>query len=556
MINFIKKHLLIILILLIAITVRFYKIGSFPALNADEAAIGYNVYSIIQTGRDEHGNLWPLHFESFGDYKPGVYFYLTTPFIYIFGLNELAVRFPGVFLGVASVYVIYILLNELFTKQQKVSIFGCRLSIGEVGALILAISPWHIHFSRGAWEVNVATFFITLGFYFFIKSLKKPTFFNIAIFILSFVISLYTYHSARMIVPILGVGSFLIYRKKIVKNIKPFFICSLFGLILLIPLIKEMTSPVGLSRASGVSIFSDPGVIARIDEQRNKFENSRGFWARFFHNKPVNYSIEFFENWSQHYSPNFLFLVGDEIQRNKVPGMGQLYILDAVWLTVGFWWLARKLKRKNNKFILMWLVVAPMAAALTFQSPHALRAQNMIIPLTIISSIGLFTVLSWLKNQKKYLVLTGITVLIILIFWQFARYQYSYWFNMAKIYPYSSQYGIKELVNYVAVNRDEYENILVTNRYDQPYILFLFYLKYPPQEFQVNHELTPRDKYGFSTVVSFDKYIFKKINLNDDRFDYPNSLIAGTDEEIPYGVDVVKEIYGINGYKYFDLVVN
>ena len=131
-----------------------------------------------------------------------------------------------------------------------------------------------------------------------------------------------------------------------------------------------------------------------------------------------------------------------------------------------------------------------------------------------------------------------------------------YYVHMAKEYPFSSQYGVKELVNYFKENRNNYDNVVVTNKYDQPYILFLFYLKYPPQQFQENHVLTSRDKYGFSTVGFFDKFVFQDINWDKDRILFPNSLIIGTDDEIPKEANITKKIYGSNGYLYFEVVSN
>ena len=47
-----KKYLLLILAL--ASFLRLWQLGQFPnGLNADEAAIGYSAYSLIQTGQDE-----------------------------------------------------------------------------------------------------------------------------------------------------------------------------------------------------------------------------------------------------------------------------------------------------------------------------------------------------------------------------------------------------------------------------------------------------------------------------------------------------------------------
>ena len=124
-----KKYFLILIILL-AFVLRFYKLSTYPALNADEAAIGYNAYSLLLTGKDEHGNSWPIHFQSFNDYKPGLYFYIVLPFVKAIGLNEWAVRIPGAALGVLTVLVIYLLAKELF-KSEKVAIFS---------GLLLAIS--------------------------------------------------------------------------------------------------------------------------------------------------------------------------------------------------------------------------------------------------------------------------------------------------------------------------------------------------------------------------------------------------------------------------------
>src|SRR3990167_2712527 len=107
------KRIYLILIIALAFALRFWRLDSYPALNADEAAIGYNAYSLIQTGKDEHGNPWPIHFQSFNDYKPGFYFYLVVPFVKLLGLNEWSVRIPNALLGVATVYILYLLVKEL-----------------------------------------------------------------------------------------------------------------------------------------------------------------------------------------------------------------------------------------------------------------------------------------------------------------------------------------------------------------------------------------------------------------------------------------------------------
>src|SRR3989344_5205034 len=137
-----NKFLLAILILAFVLRVPF--LDKFPAgLNADEAAIGYNAYSLIKTGHDEHGVAWPLVFRSFDDYKPAVYFYLALPFVALLGPTIWAVRLPSALLGVGSVIFVYLLENLLFPKARQK--FGkIELNAGHLSALLLATSPWHL----------------------------------------------------------------------------------------------------------------------------------------------------------------------------------------------------------------------------------------------------------------------------------------------------------------------------------------------------------------------------------------------------------------------------
>lgn len=538
----IKQNWIIIAIVLFALLLRFWRLDSYPALNADEAAIGYNAYSLLETGKDEHGNSWPIHFQSFNDYKPGLYFYLVLPFVKLLGLTEWAVRIPGALLGGLTVLVIYLLVLELFKNKR----------LAYISAIFLAISPWHIHFSRGGWEVNVATFFITLGFWLYVKS-ESVRLKYLVLSILSFTAGLYTYHASRVVIPLLAVWFLATSYKKLIKNISTLIFLIIFTIVLLIPLARDFTSGAGISRATGVSIFADVGSVNRANEQRGEHSDYMSLAPKLLHNKFVNYGLLYVNNWSKHFWGEFLFLSGDVIERNRVPETGLMYILDFVFLIVGFYSLIKK-SNPSWKPILWWLVVAPAAAALTFQSPHALRAHNMVIPLVIISAFGFLTILEWIeKNNYK----VGKSVLIALMVLQFGRYMHMYWVHMAKEYPSSSQYGVKELVKYVQENQDKYDKIVVTDRYDQPYILFLFYLKYPPAKFQTDHTLTPRDNYGFSTVRNFDKYVFTSITGWESlRQEYPHALIAGTDEEIYPGTNVVKEIYGTNGHLYFQLIAN
>lgn len=536
-----KKKLVLVCILLLAAALRIYKINKLPALNADEAALGYNAYSLLETGRDEHGNPWPLHFQSFNDYKPGGYVYLILPFVKLLGLNIWAVRLPGIAAGVFAVYLIYLLAKKISDKDSEL--------VGLVAALMLAINPWHIHFSRGGWEVNLATTFMLLGSYLFLLASQKPKYYYLSI--LSFVLSLYIYHAARLVAPLLGAALLVLFWPAVKTKVKVFSLSTVLGFLLALPLLLSLFGSSTLSRAAGVGLFADPGPLNRIHEQRGQHASLDSSVAKLLHNKPVNYGLAFLENWGEHYWGEFLFVSGDEIQRNRVPETGQMYLFGIVFVGFGLIFIVRNLNRKYA-FILWWLLVAPMAAALTFQSPHALRSQNMIIPLVVLSALGfVYLIKSVKKYQNIAIVLVGIVMS-----WNFTRYLQMYYVHMNKEYPYSSQYGVEELVEFIEIRQDSYEKIITTTRYDQPYILFLYYLEYPPFKFQRQHTLTPTDKFGFSTVEKFDKFEFRPIDFDKEKPNSPNSLIIGTDKEIPDEANVIKNIYFPNGDIAFQVVAN
>ncbi|KKU03493.1 MAG: hypothetical protein UX99_C0005G0023 [Candidatus Amesbacteria bacterium GW2011_GWB1_47_26] len=524
------KKFLLIFILILASVLRLYKLSSYPAgLNADEAALGYNAYSLMLTGRDEHGHPWPVNLESFGDFKPAGYAYLLIPFIKVFGLTELAVRLPSAIFGILAVLFIYLLVKELSTE-------GCAL----IAAILLAISPWHLHFSRGGWEVNVATTLILIGVWLFLKR-------RFALCTLPFALSMYTYQSARVIVPFLGLGLILLNRpKKILSS-------GLLLLLLLSPLALSVLRSDAASRLSGVGLLADEGPLNRAKELRGQHANWSSPLSRILHNRPVLYTIQFLKNYTDHFSGDFLFVNGDVIPRNRVPETGLLYFTDFIFLALGVVYLLRTTHYSlHTRVIWLWLLVAPLAAALTFQIPHALRAHTLVIPLTILIAAGGYSLKETPFKFKRSLLF----IVAVIYLWQFARYLHQYYIHYPQTYPYAWEYGFKELVAYVGSVQDKYEKILVTDKYDQPYIIFLFYSKYPPQLFQNNHQLTFRDKFNFSTVRDYGKFHFAATPWSTVR-DIHSSLIVAAPEDIPeVGVNIVKTINFPNGQPAFKIISN
>lgn len=537
------QKIFLILVLILALVLRVVQLDKFPAgLNADEAAIGYNAYSIIKTGRDEYGEILPLSFKSFGDYKPGLYFYFVIPFIAALGLNEWAVRLPSALLGTGLVALIYFLAKEIF-KDKKISFFA---------AFFLAVSPWAIHFSRGGWESNAATFFVTLGVFLLIRGLENKKF--IFWSLLSFLISMYLYQSPRLVIPVFLIFAGLIFHKELYKGVKKNIRGSVIGIIVLallsVPIVLQFASGGGSARFTGLSFLSDPGPATRVNELRGQHENPNGFDAKSLHNKISAYLPNFFGHYLDHFSGEFLFINGDPLVRNKVPEVGQFYVIQVLFFIFGLIFLI-KYNSKLKYLLLVWVLTAPLASSMTYQTPHAVRALGMVVPLTIIISFGFVSMLR-LINVRKTKIAVGIIFLAILSF-EFVRYLESYYILYPKRYPLSWEYGFSEMIGKLEKYESGAKKIVITDRYDQPYILVLFYKKYDPVKYQPQAVLSERDKFNFGTVRSFDKYEFHKVT-KDEIDKSLDTLFIAAPEEVGETSNEIDAVYFPNGEKAFIFV--
>ncbi|MFA6185071.1 MAG: glycosyltransferase family 39 protein [Candidatus Shapirobacteria bacterium] len=509
----------LIIILIVAILIRFINIGSMPSLNADEAALGYNAYSLIETGKDEHGISWPLHFKSFGDYKPGGYVYLAIPFVKIFGLTPLAVRLPNLILSILTILFLYKLIF-LLSKNNKLAVLT---------AAVLTFSPWHIHFSRGAWESSAALSFIIIGTYFFFKSIKEKFLLNFNLFVVLYVLSLYIYHSARLIAPLLALTLIVLYFKNLIKKFPQILIPLFIGVLLAIPVTYSFLQNGGTARIGGVGLTADQGPIWRANELLNHHNNVK-LINRIMHNKRFLYLISWSQKYTSHFDLNFLAINGDEVPRSKVPEMGQIYLIELPFLFLGLIFLLKSTiyDRRSKIFLIAFLLIAPIASSLTYQAPSALRALSMVVPLSILIALGIYSFFSFFKNKN---ILKVISIIFITIYGYFVTYYFdAYFVHYPKRYPYAWEYGFDQLVPYLESQKNNYDKVYVTDKYDQPYILFLFFSKYPPEKIQQEIKLTSPDQYGFSTVLNFDKYIFQKIEWGKIP---PNSLVVTSDELVP-----------------------
>lgn len=486
--------IILILSIVIGVFFRFYKIGQSPiGLYEDEAAIGYNAYSILNTGKDEFGEFMPVLFRSFTTFQSPIYTYLTVPFIAIFGLTSFAVRFPSALFGVLTIPLLFLLVKHLSSKK-----YGSKLAV--ISAIFLAISPWHILYSRTVYETNIALFFLVLGTLLFFYSLKKPWLFIVSS--LSFAISITSYRAEVLVVPVLlmalSIGSQKIFVKSIKTFLAPVLLAIFIGLVFLFPTLLLSRTPGYQSRTSALNIFS---------YQQQKpwgYHGGVGNAGKLI-NSPQLLSVkEFASLYASYFSPRYIFSLGDSGPRMPFPDLGTFFVWQFPLYLLGLYFLIKETELKSLKYLTFILFfTSPMPAALTRDPYSTIRSLPMVIPLTIILSVGMVKLfeMTWsILNKVKYLI-----VIFVILFSSIRMFIAIFYFN-DYFTSVNWDYGWQQVAESL-VYLDPKLPILVDSIRAHPYILLLFFLKYDPATYQKDNFEVPLSEYYTNMTSNSTKFL-------------------------------------------------
>lgn len=152
---------------------------------------------------------------SLSDFHPPLYHVILKAWILLFGPSEIAVRLPSVILGVATVFVVYLIAKKLYEVKTAL-----------IASTLLATAPLHIYYSQEARMYMLAAFFAALSVYFFVSIIKKDTITNWFGFIIATTLMLYTDYLPYLLIP--SYALYLVVNfKKIPKSILRTFLPAL-----------------------------------------------------------------------------------------------------------------------------------------------------------------------------------------------------------------------------------------------------------------------------------------------------------------------------------------
>lgn len=494
------KNIFLLIILLLGFGVRFFGIDKSPAtVNFDEASLGYNAYSIMKTGMDEYGFKFPLSLKSFGDYKPALYAYVSIPFIWIFGLNSMSLRLASMIAGVLLAYFSYLIL-KFFVKDEKF----CLIAL-----LLFLFQPWAIHFSRVALETNLSAMFFTVGIYFYLKNLRIKKTINFVIYLIAFVLSMLSYHSARVAVPLFiilmqfdPINLLLLGKKYSFKIDKNNVIAFIIALIVLVLVFMDSNKDSVLARYNIENVFKKyhpytPGEV---------LDKPLAFWS----NNPIYYLtgmlsgrlMAYFSpiNWSGrlfHFNMNSV---------QYIAGFSMLGWLEMFLLIIGICLIVKYITKDKNRHLIYWIIASLAAAAATWTWFHPLRCLNMMGAIQVILAIGLY-------NLTKNLNVIWKSFLVLLFLWQGVfiinnELSYSYYENHGNFQP----GGFKQAVEIINDVYDKYDEIIIDSPHSQAYSFILYYFQVDPTLLQAKgKERLKADSRG-NWNVDFAKFKFRKID--------------------------------------------
>lgn len=493
-----KRALFLSFLMFCALFLHLYKLHTVPpGFNADEAAYGYNAYSILKTGADEFGNKLPLRLVSFGDYKLPGYSYLAIPFIALFGLNETTTRLPALISAILLIPAMYFLAKLLFNKR-----------IALITAFLTTFSPWIHILARHAHEAIPMTLFLVLSLIFLIHFGQKKRLLDGMLFIVFLFMSIYTYHIARIVaVAYIGTWIYFIKTRNISKKNTILMITTIA--LFLIPFISvEIVMPA--NRIKSLFLFSSDGVKLITKQFITEQAHSP------FSNTLFVGGYEFLHRYTNYFSLSFLTYTGDTNgNRFGYLSMAPLSIVEYVLFIIGILLAYCTIKKRMNALVLLLMFVAPLSAAFTWQENALNRSYFLAVPALLL--ISLAASFMWEKRRNvpyfKLLAITAIVGygLLTAYVWEFFFFHYP----QRAITIRSWQCGYKELIQEIQKNYPN-EYIYITRENGQPYIYLLFYLQYSPDKYSKTINTTASDKYGFTQVTGFDRFIFSTDRILND----------------------------------------
>lgn len=452
----------LLVVVILATALRVYHLKDVPAgLFCDEAALGYNAWAIGTAGIDENGKSFPLFVWSFSGYKNPVYIYSAIVPIKLLGLDEFSLRLTSALFGIGTIVAIFFLGRALFSPW-----------VGLFAAFFLAVCPWHLHFSRLAFELISFPFLFVIGFTLLVRFVDGRRTLPAAMFFFS--LCLYAYAISAVFVPLFLAGFVALYPATLLRRWRETLLAA--------AVVIAMAMPAGI-------------FYLRHREATQYFRNTTALSSNVTWR---DQAVRFERNYQEFFSRNFLFHNGDPISRHAVRGFGELLPVFAPFLVLGIL-VAALYPDRRSKLVLWWLALYPVGASLMTEVPSASRGFIGAAAFCLLTAIGFAAALraiGWAARWRPLalaLQTAAVAGLAYVLTPQALAYLRAYFIEYPK---YSAptyggfQYGYRDAIRYMESERANYDLLMLTAvEVNQPQIFPLFYNRIDPRQWAAHHDL-------------------------------------------------------------------
>ena len=503
------KNILFCLVVSLGIFLRFFLLDSFPVqLNHDEVSQLVDVSSIVKTGRDIYGNFLPLAFPSTGDFKPGHYIYISVVPYLLFGDKEFTIRIPSAFFGSLTVVAVFLFINAL-AKNWAIALLS---------ALMVAITPSEIFYSRKSFENVIGVCLLFFGLTLIVKGIRKEKASLIFPGIALVCLPMYMYTSHIITTPLILLSLWIIFRKGILIKSTIIFLLSLVPLILMTSLNSDLKF-----RAASVFITQDKSLTDYLNLVGIPAKGYLDFIAAKYFNQ---------------FDLTYIFANGLDLTNQGILGAGPLLLWQLPFVVLGMVFLIKdNLPKGVRELLLSLVVIGFIPSALTFEerSPH--RAMLAFTTFSIISAFGLYYFLNTIKHIKINLQLKRLIYLLtyfLLLFniLHFTRiYAISFPFEKSQ----HISFPFKDVSQFVWSQYKNFDHIIWDPKFGTvapmvgvaTHYYLVYYGSFSPADFQKMYRV---DK--IKGELSFDKFSIRPVIWSADQ-NLKNTLIIASSWSIP-----------------------
>jgi hypothetical protein len=412
-----------LLALLVYLLVRLIGIEEFPiSFLGDEAIQSVRAADLIRDNFFDHRDEFlPTFFENGGQYNLSTSVYFQVLPVWIFGKEIWTTRGAAALLTILAAIGVSVMIEK-----------GLKQGLGWLAILVLSLMPaWFLH-SRTAFETGMAVAFYAgfVGCYVLYRNGNLRYLYAAAVLA---ALAFYSYSPMRLVLGLTLLG-FLLSDWRYHWQHKPVFLKAIgIGFVFLIPLLRYT--------------LNYPG------ETQRHLDILGSYWVQDI---PLGDKLlNFLKEYLRGLNPLYWYLPNQvDLQRHLMKDYGHLWLPGLPFALIGILWCIQHIKQTFARLVLIMLLAAPSGAALV--QLGITRALVMVIPATVLTSMGLITCWQWLerkmRNRISHSALTahsiGIGVFVLLSILNFsmltdALHNGPIWFTNYGMY--GMQYGARQV---------------------------------------------------------------------------------------------------------------